>query len=311
MNVRTFQPGDEEVRVAIYNEAAVHLPSFKPASVGEVQRRCRDRAFDPTTHFFIEDGSQVVGYATYHSNGRVSFPWCRKGHESAAEPLFRHMIQAMAARGLEKAFAAYRADWPEITAFFEQNGFRHARDMVNFMIALTDLPTFSLHPVSVTPLRREDLSDLAELCPQALRVHDLAELEQHFFRNPSFPPASCSAIRRRDNGQLRAVGILVCNSTYADPRKIDSAAPCFRLGTFGTEGLQTVRVHGLFSFLTRNEPDSPRMALDLLSQSATLMEKLDGECLAAQAASDVPHLIRFYESHFRRQGQFPLYERIL
>jgi hypothetical protein len=32
---------------------------------------------------------------------------------------------------------------------------------------------------------------------------------------------------------------------------------------------------------------------------------------AAQVASNVPHLLRFYQNYFRRQGSFPVYERAL
>jgi hypothetical protein len=33
--------------------------------------------------------------------------------------------------------------------------------------------------------------------------------------------------------------------------------------------------------------------------------------VAAQVPSDVPHLLMFYQSHFRRQGSFPVYEKSL
>jgi hypothetical protein len=33
--------------------------------------------------------------------------------------------------------------------------------------------------------------------------------------------------------------------------------------------------------------------------------------LAAQVPSDVPHLLRFYQQYFRRQGGFPVFDREL
>ena len=33
--------------------------------------------------------------------------------------------------------------------------------------------------------------------------------------------------------------------------------------------------------------------------------------VSAQAPTDVPHLFHFYQSYFRRQGSFPVYERVL
>src|SRR4051794_16759414 len=108
MTIRTFQPGDEAAQLGIYNEAAADLPKFKPATLEELRRRVRAAEFDPGTRFVAEVGGQAVGYATFHANGRVSYPWCRKGHEDQAEPLFERVIEAMKARGLRNAFAAYR-----------------------------------------------------------------------------------------------------------------------------------------------------------------------------------------------------------
>ena len=83
--IRTYQPSDEAGQVGIYNEAAASLPKFKPATLDEWRRRCRAADFDPATRFFaIEDG-QPVGYASFHANGRISYPWCRQGYERLAE----------------------------------------------------------------------------------------------------------------------------------------------------------------------------------------------------------------------------------
>src|SRR3712207_6107443 len=87
MHIRNYQPGDEAAQAALYNEAGAELPKFKPATTQEVQRRTRGRDFDPDLRFFAEDGGRVVGYVTGNANGRVSYPWCRKGAEQAAGPL--------------------------------------------------------------------------------------------------------------------------------------------------------------------------------------------------------------------------------
>src|SRR5439155_5093241 len=107
---------------SIYNEASAALPKFKAATLDEVRRRCKAADFDPGTRFFaIEDG-MAVGYATFAANGRVSYPWCRKGQETQAEPLFAHVLQAMRGRGMTKAFAAYREDWTAQRDFFLAHG---------------------------------------------------------------------------------------------------------------------------------------------------------------------------------------------
>src|SRR5260370_18767056 len=141
MTIRAFQPGDEAAQVSIYNEAAAHLPRFKPATLDEVRRRCRAADFDPGTRFYALAGDQPVAYATFHPNGRVSYPWCRKGHESWAEPLFEAVLGAMRQRGLAKAFAAYRSDWPDPLAFFLAHGFQQKREMLNFVLDLVSMPT--------------------------------------------------------------------------------------------------------------------------------------------------------------------------
>ena len=105
MKIRTFMPGDDAAQVGIYNEAAAPLPKFKAATLDEIRRRCHAADFDPTSRYYAEVNGQVVGYATFQMNGRVSYPWTRKGHESAALPLFDAVLQAMKARGLPRAFA--------------------------------------------------------------------------------------------------------------------------------------------------------------------------------------------------------------
>src|SRR5262245_63292906 len=124
MTIRTFEAGDDAAQVSIYNEAAGELPKFKPASLDEVRRRLRAPEFDPGSRFFAVADGRPVGYASFAPSGRVSFPWCRKGHERFAGPLFDFVLAAMRQRGLKRAFAAYRADWPAVGEFFLQQGFR-------------------------------------------------------------------------------------------------------------------------------------------------------------------------------------------
>ena len=97
----------------------------------------------------------------------------------------------------------------------------------------------------------------------------------------------------------------------ADPTTVDAAMPCFRLGAFGTEGLTAKRVNGLFSFVVAEPHEANRHGVDLLAHAAYQLLETPVETLAAQVASDVPHLVRFYQQYFRSQGRFPLYERTL
>jgi hypothetical protein len=312
VTIRTYQPGDEAAQVAIYNEAAAESPRFKPATTEEIRRRVRAAEFEPASHFYVEEAGKVVAYAHYHANGRVSYPWCLKGHEAQTEPLFQHLLQAMRARGLRTAFAAYRGDWTTQTGFFQAQGFRLAREMANFILELPDMPTPAARPsIPVTPLRKEDLRAMRDLAPGALRVSSQADLERHFFQNPHFRPDALFVLRGRVEMLPVAVGILIEDPTYSDPKVVDSAMPCFRLGAFGTEGMSCKRINGLFSFLAAPGRELNRLAMDLMGYAASRLEESDAGALAAQVATDVPHLLRFYEQHFRRQGSFPIYERSL
>jgi hypothetical protein len=312
MNIRNYLIGDDAIQADIYNEAAAELPKFKPATAGDVSRRAQAPDFDLNTRFYAVVGGQVVGYANFHPNGRISYPWCRMGHEGAAEPLFQLVLQTMKERKLRTAFAAYRADWLGQKEFFLAHGFRLAREMINFVVDQVELPTRTgklSNPLS--PLRREDVPVIFSLAPKALRVSSAKELERQLFDNPHFPPASVYVLRSRVNDVPLAAGILIENSNYADPKQIDPAMPCFRLGAFGAEGMQTKRVNGLFSFLCSSERDVNPLALDLMHQATVRLEQTNVESLAAQVPSDAPHLVQFYQRYFRHQGSFPVFERTL
>jgi hypothetical protein len=313
VTIRTYQPGDEEAQVAVYNEAAKGLPKFKPASLQDVLRRVRARDFDPKSRLYAEEGGRVVGYATFQRNGRVSYPWCLPGHENLAGPLFQAALSGLRGQGTFRAFASYRGDWPNVLDFFKQNGFTVAREVVNFIVDLVELPTPSARPSSaVTPFRPADIPALLALAPQALRVRTAAELERWLLNNPYFQPDSLFCMRSRGGDTLQAVGILVQDPTYARPDQLDASMPCFRLGAFGSETMTTKRVNGLFSFLARDNPSVMPLGLELIGVAASRLRDIDDmSMLSAQVGSDVPHLLHFYTRNFRRQGSFPVLERDL
>jgi hypothetical protein len=313
VTIRTYKAGDEVMQVAIFNEAAAELPKFKPATVDEVSRRFQAKDFDATTHFYAEEGGRVVGYSSFHpGNGRVGYPWVLKGREAQQEPLFQAVLQEMRSRGRKHTFAAYRADWPNITQFFQAHDFRLVREMVNFVIDIVEMPTPAARPsLPFSQLRPEDIPGIRDLAPEALRVGTAAELEKHLFQNPYFSSDAFFVLRSRTGGMPAAVGVLINNDSYADPKQVDPFMPCFRLAAFGTEGMDCKRTNGLFSFLCRPGRDVSSMALDLMGHAAFRLEETSVAWLGAQVPSDVPHLLRFYQQHFRRQGSFPVFERTL
>lgn len=312
MNLRPFQAGDEFAQLKIYNTAAAHLAKFKPASIIDIQRRTKAKDFDAGTRFFAEDRGSVVGYCTWQANGRVGFPWCLPGHESVAEPLFARTLQALQQCGAPTAFAAYRKDWPAITGFFEKQGFRLAREMVNFVMKFENMPTPSARlGSSVTPAKIEDLPVILELGKGVIRCRDVAGLRAAIWDNPWFGNDSLF-VKRNADGTPAAAGIFIVNNQYADPLAVDASMPCFRLGAFGTEGMTHKRIRGLFSFVTGPDRNVFTTGMDLLGHATNrLRDDDDIGCYAAQVPSDAATLFPFYERTFERQGSFPIYERAL
>ncbi|MCE9531898.1 MAG: hypothetical protein K8T89_12350 [Planctomycetes bacterium] len=309
LEIRTYQPGDESGQVAVYNTVAAKLPGFKPATSEDVRRRTKAKDFDPALRFYALAQGQIVGYCVAQANGRLGYPWTLPGH-AAEEPLLNAALDACRARGIKKLFATYRADWAAPIAFLEAHEFRKARDMVNYYQNLLDLPTMVIRRgLNISPLKREDLRTIAAFVPGLMRLPP-DKLEEWFFANPYFPPESIFVMRKADETPS-GVAALVSNPSYANPLQIDSAAPCFRLGAFGNEGLTTKRVNGLFSFLVRDDGDATPIALDLLSFALNRIQDDSIEVLCGQAPSDVRHLTGFYQKYFRKQGSFPIYEREL
>jgi GNAT superfamily N-acetyltransferase len=309
MEIRTYRPGEEAAQVSIYNEAAAELPKFKAATLDEVRRRARAADYDPSTRFLAVEGGRPIGYAAFHANGRVSYPWCRKGHETAVQALLDRVLQEMKQRGLTRAFTAYRSDWTAQLEFFRGNGFQPRREMVNYVLDIVEMPTPMARPSSsIGPATADDVPAILEMGANVLLMRDRAALEQYLFHNPYFPADAVFALRQRSGGPALAVGIIVANPDYADPRQVDAAMPCFRLGAFGTEGMSCKRINGLFSFLTANTRDAHPLALDLLGYAAYKLQNTEVETFAAQVPSDADHLLRFYKQYFQRQGSFPILE---
>ncbi len=311
MTIRTFQPGDELAQAAVFNASAYGLPGFKPATAEDVRRRVRSRQFDPTSRFYAEANDGVVGYCVLEpEQGRVSFPWCKKGYETLAEPLFDAVLQSAQTRGLTSVFAAYRHDWQPVLQFFADRGFSHTRDMINYCADPIDLPTLvNRSKLPISRLQRNDLPVIAAMGRGIIRLPD-AKLENYFFANPYFP-AEAFLLLRTPSGAPKAIAIGLESSSYADVRMLDPWAPCFRLGAFGTEGLNTKRVNGLFSFLVADPAEALTAGLALLSEASQEMTEGTVNALAAQCPSDVPYLVNFYARYFKEQGRFPVLEKAL
>ena len=313
MIIRPFQAGDEFAQLKIYNSAAASQSKFKPAAILDIQRRTQVRDFDPGTRLFAVEQGNVVGYCTFQSNGRVGYPWCLPGFESAAEPLFFHTLEAMKQRGIGVAFSAYRGDWPAINQFFAKHDFNLAREMVNFVLAFENMPTPSAKLGSnVTPASVDDIPGILALDPTVFRAKTADALKDALWQNPYFSPDCLFVLRNKADRTPSAAGIFIRNAAYADPHAVDAGMPCFRLGAFGTEGMTTKRIKGMFSFVTRPDRNVFSVGMDLLGYASNLLQD-DDEITGygAQVASDATALYTFYQKVFERQGSFPVYERDL
>lgn len=308
--IRNFQPGDEAAQVAVYNQAAAQLPYYRPDTVLDVQRRSRVRGVEPGPRLFVEDGGQVVGFIICQTNGRVGFPWCLPGQEKHAVPLLQQALAELRKRRVPRAFAAFRSDWKNILDFYLQNGFHQAREMVNFIVDLVDMPTPpSLPSSSILPVTSAEVPAIFRLMPEALRVSTPEELEKHLFRNPFFTAESLFLLRSRTSDEPVALGLLVTDLTYANPKRVDPFQPNYRLGAFGSEGMLTERINGLFSFIASKEHNVHALGLDLLGHACYRLRTMDDvDALAAQVPSDVPSLLQFYQRGFQKQGSFPVLE---
>jgi hypothetical protein len=311
MPIRSYQPGDEHAQARIYNAAAGSLPGFKPATADEINRRSRSADPDPHSRLYATENGNVVGYAVFGSNGRISYPWCLPGSEALREPLLDAALAEMRARALPEAWAAYRGDWTPVLEFLRQHDFKSTRTMINYVADLSRIRTRSDHRADrlVARLEREDLPHLISLAPDLFHDTDRAELERFYWHNPFYDfPESFFALKDRGSGEILGAYLLVASDRFADPTKIDSAMPCFRLGAFGTERERHKRVNGLFACVFANESEG-----ELLLASAIQRQATDSGLthLAAQAPSDSAALCAWYDRSFTRQGSFPIVSRQL
>jgi hypothetical protein len=312
VNIRTFQSGDEVIQAGLFNVAAFALPGFKPATADEVRKRTRSRGFDTTSRFYAEDNGSVVGYCTLEPDqSRVSYPWCKKGYEAAVPLLFDAVIKSARTRGLSKLFAAYRRDWEPVLRFFTDQGFVLAREVINYWADPVDLPTLvNRGKLPINRLKREDLPALAAMGKGIIRL-PVAKLESYYFANPHFAAEAFLVLRDRDGKTPVAVGVGLESGTYADVKKIDPLAPCFRLGAFGTEGLNVKRVNGMFSYVVADPAQAMTAGLALLTEASQEMTEGTVTAMAAQCPSDALHLVGFYNRYFKEHGRFPVMEKQL
>jgi len=315
MTIRTFDAGDEATQVSIYNEAAADLPRYKPATLDEVRRRWRAPDFDRTARFSPSPAIGPVAYAGFQANAASAYPWCRKGHEALAEPLFAHVLAEMKKRGLARAFAAYRGRLADGCASSfcatisrgARDGQLHARTSWRCRRPRRRAQQHHLavdsrrHPRRARPRRR---CASAQTIPPTSRPNCSA--------TPITPRARCSPCGAGPMARRWRLGVLIANSAYANPKQVDAAMPCFRPRCVRTEGMSTKRINGVFSFPGRRHArrDAVCAGPDGL-RHVSVARNHGRDVPRRRCRPTVPHLVRFYKQHFRRQGSFPIFERAL
>ncbi|SIN93310.1 hypothetical protein SAMN05444166_1676 [Singulisphaera sp. GP187] len=309
MVIRPYLAGDEAAQARIYNAVAGPLPNFKSATSAEIARRHHGTDSLAASTFYAVEAGEIVGYAVFdRNNGRISYPWCLPGHESAQRPLLETVLNAMKGLGLSQAWAAYRADWTTILDDLRAQAFLSTREMINYVAELSAIPHEPVPPgFSIGSLQRDESAPLLRWLGGMDSPANRAFLEHFFWENPYFSPESLFAVRREADGQVVGVALVVQRDGFADPTKLDSAMPCFRLGAFGVERERHKRVNGLFSCLS----DSPEVRTILLGEAVRRLEQAGLNHIAAQASSDQPELVAFYDRMFQRQGSFPILSRRL
>jgi hypothetical protein len=309
MPIRSYQTGDEQAQARIYNTVAGRLPAFKPSTADEIIRRYQPGDPDAASRYFAVENGEVVGYAVFGSNGRVSYPWCLPGAEAQREPLLDTVLAAMQTRGLPEAWAAYRGDWTGVVDFLRAHKFRDKHTMINYLAEVSRLPAPAEVPSKrrISPLQRQDLAQLIALDPSLFAFVDQEELERFYWHHPFYQfPDSLFALRDAETGAMVGAFLLVANDRFADPTKIDPAMPCFRLGAFGTERERHKRVTGFFSCVFADPSEA-----DLLLAAALLSPagRSGLTHIAAQAPSNAGSLCAWYDRFFKRQGAFPVLSR--
>lgn len=308
-HIRTYQPGDEVGQVAVYNEATRAFPGYKLATVDEVLRRYRSLEFDPLSKLYAVRNGRMVAYVSFSSNGRVSAPWCLPDAADAGSLLMEAAVNSMRQRGLNRAWAAYRADWTEIRRLLESFHFAQTIEIFNFIADIAKLPANAdCAPFTIRKLDRNDIREAYNLDPTAFAVTSHEALAEAWLNGP-YISADSFFVLQDANNRSAGVGLAIVNPQYADPSKIDSAMPCFRLGAVRTELERTKRVNGLFSYFSGSGDES--VILRLLAEACRRFHAAGIAHVAAQCPSDRTNELAFYRKYFEPQKSFPILVREL
>ena len=267
---------------------------FKPATGDEVGRT---RACSSTRRALRGGRRQVVGYAPSNRQGRISYPWCKGGFESAAPLLLEAAEHDARARGLRSLFTAYRRDWEPVLRFFADHGFAQAREMINYWSDPLDLPTrVTRGKLPIDRLRREDVPAIAAMGKGLIRL-PAEKFDAYLFSNAYIPAEAFLVLRDRDGSDSAALAS-GSSGTYADVRKIDPS-PCFRLARSGPKDSTPSESTG-FQLYRRRPGERPTAGLRPVGEASLEMTEDTVERRPRATSDAAPH--RFLRATSRSTG---------
>ncbi len=311
--IRSFTTGDDAARVGIFNEAAAGLPKFKPATLDEIRRRTHGRDFDPADAV-LRRGQRAAAGIRYVSDQRARFASPGAARAANASPNRCSSAssgdedswsQAHLRRLSRRLDGQTTSSWPMASA-----------TRTTWSTSYWTWPTCRrLRPATAPGISAADARmtypPWLPLCRTRWALPIWRPWNATSCTTRTFHPMPPSSLRGKTEGQLAAAGILIVNPAYADPTQVDCGH-----AVFPARGVRHRRnddeahqwpVQFPDAGRPRCQPARPRPARLCLADAGDT----DVSTVAAQVSSAVPHLLRFYERYFRKQGSFPIFEREL
>ena len=186
---------------------------------------------DAGSRYYAVENGEVVGYAVFGANGRVSSPVVSAGGGSVPRALARDVVlTGMRQRGLAEAWAAYRGDWlPCLISCANMTSFeKRTHDQLRGRTCRGSPRRLACPQTGVIePVKREDIPQLIGLDPGVFADIDGPRarailLEQSVL---PFPGEPVRVEGKRESGQILG-SVLAGRRATALPIRPRSMPPC-------------------------------------------------------------------------------------
>ena len=209
MPIRSYQTGDEHAQAGSTTRPPEFLPAFKPSTPEEIARRYKPADPDSTTRYYAIENGEVVGYAVFGSNGRVSYPWCLPGAEHPRASARNGPRRRCKSRDCPRPGPLIEATGSPVLDFLREHGFHRQADDDQLRRRGVATPRTDRLPSNrlIEPLKQEDLPQLIALEPglfagvngQELRA---ILLEKSVLQFPGEPVRIEGRRKRQDPGRV-------------------------------------------------------------------------------------------------------------